>query len=327
MSRKAPDKSNRTGISMRELFRRFPDDATAEAWLIEQRWPDGVACPHCGSTNVQSGAKHKTMPYRCREKECAKRFSLKTGTVMEGSKLGFQVWVIATYLMSTNLKSVSSMKLPRDLEINQRSAWFLAHRLRVALSEEGKVFSDPVEVDETYFGGKRANMSNARRKELAGTGRGAVGKTAVVGAKDRATKQVAAKVVERTDASTLQGFVINHAAPGATVYSDDSSAYESLRFDHDTVKHSLSEYVRGDVHTNGIESLWSMLKRAHKGTFHKMSPKHLDRYVQEFASRHNLRDEDTIDIMTSIATGMRGKRLRYRELIAPNGLSSGARSA
>ena len=154
-----------------------------------------------------------------------------------------------------------------------------------------------------------------------------MGKTAVVGAKDRATKQVAAKVVERTDASTLQGFVINHAAPGATVYSDDSSAYESLRFDHDTVKHSLSEYVRGDVHTNGIESLWSMLKRAHKGTFHKMSPKHLDRYVQEFASRHNLRDEDTIDIMTSIATGMRGKRLRYRELIAPNGLSSGARSA
>ena len=327
MSRKAPGKSNRTGISMRELFRRFPDDATAEAWLIEQRWPDGVACPHCGSTNVQSGAKHKTMPYRCREKECAKRFSLKTGTVMEGSKLGFQVWVIATYLMSTNLKSVSSMKLHRDLEINQRSAWFLAHRLRVALSEEGKVFSDPVEVDETYFGGKRANMSNARRKELAGTGRGAVGKTAVVGAKDGATKQVAAKVVERTDASTLQGFVINHAAPGATVYSDDSSAYESLRFDHDTVKHSLSEYVRGDVHTNGIESLWSMLKRAHKGTFHKMSPKHLDRYVQEFASRHNLRDEDTIDIMTSIATGMRGKRLRYRELIAPNGLSSGARSA
>ena len=277
--------------------------------------------------NVQSGTAHKTMPYRCREKECAKRFSLKTGTVMEGSKLGFQVWVIATYLMSTNLKSVSSMKLHRDLNINQRSAWFLAHRLRVALSEEGGIFSGPVEVDETYFGGKRANMSNAKRKEFAGTGRGAVGKVAVVGAKDRTTKQVVAQVVDRTDAATLQGFVIDHAAPGATVYSDDSSAYESLPFDHDTVKHSLSEYVRGDVHTNGIESLWSMLKRAHTGTFHKLSPKHLDRYVQEFASRHNLRDEDTIDIMASVAGGMRGKRLRYRELIAPNGLESGARSA
>ena len=347
MSKKAPGKSHRKGISLRELFRRFPDDATAEAWFIERRWPTGIACPHCGSLNVQTGAKHKTMPYRCREKQCAKRFSAKTGTVMEGSKLGLQVWMIATYLLSTSLKSVSSMKLHRDLEINQRSAWFLAHRLRVALSEEGiendgpgdapgsahgatrsgRVFSGPVEVDETYFGGKRKNMSNAKRKALVGSGRGAVGKTAVVGVRDRATKQVAAKVVERTDATTLQGFVGNHAANDATVYSDDSSAYDSLPFDHETVKHSLSEYVRGDVHTNGIESLWSMLKRAHTGTFHKLSPKHLDRYVQEFAARHNLRDEDTIDIMAAVASGMRGKRLRYRELIAPNGLESGARSA
>ena len=327
MSKKAPGKSHRTGISMVELFRRFPDNATAEAWFIDRRWPTGIACPHCGSMNVQTGAMHKTMPYRCREKECAMRFSPKTGTVMEGSKLGFQIWMIATYLMATNLKSVSSMKLHRDLNINQRSAWFLAHRLRVALSEEGGVFSGPVEVDESYFGGRRRNMSNARRKELADTGRGAVGKVAVVGVKDRATKQVAARVVERTDGATLQGFVIDHTAPGATVYSDDSSAYESLPFNHDTVKHSLSEYVKGDVHTNGIESLWSMLKRAHTGTFHKLSPKHLDRYVQEFASRHNLRDEDTIDIMGAVATGMRGKRLRYRELIAPNGLASGARSA
>ena len=326
MSKKAPGKSHRTGISMVELFRRFPDDATAEAWFIERRWLTGIACPHCGSLNVQTGAMHKTMPYRCREKECAMRFSPKTGTVMEGSKLGFQIWMIATYLMATNLKSVSSMKLHRDLNINQRSAWFLAHRLRVALSEEGGVFSGPVEVDESYFGGQRRNMSNARRKALAGTGRGAVGKVAVVGVKDRATKQVAARVVERTDGATLQGFVIDHTAPGATVYSDDSSAYESLPFNHDTVKHSLSEYVKGDVHTNGIESLWSMLKRAHMGTFHKLSPKHLDRYVQEFAGRHNLRDEDTIDIMGAVATGMRGKRLRYRELIADNGLPSGARS-
>ena len=228
MSQKAPGKSHRTGISMVELFRRFPDDATAEAWFIERRWPTGIACPHCGSLNVQTGAMHKTMPYRCREKECAMRFSPKTGTVMEGSKLGFQIWMIATYLMATNLKSVSSMKLHRDLNINQRTAWFLAHRLRVALSEEGGVFSGPVEVDESYFGGRRRNMSNARRKELADTGRGAVGKVAVVGVKDRTTKQVAARVVERTDGATLQGFVIDHTAPGATVYSDDSSAYESL---------------------------------------------------------------------------------------------------
>ena len=326
MTHKSPGKSDREGISLVEIMRKFPDDATAEAWFIERRWPSGIACPHCGSLDVQTGAKHKTMPFRCREKECAKRFSAKTGTVMEGSKLGFQVWMIATFLLSTNLKGVSSMKLHRDLNINQRSAWFLAHRLRVALAEKGGIFAGPVEVDETYFGGRRKNMSNAKRKERAGTGRGAIGKTAVIGAKDRETNQVAAKVIEDTDAPTLQGFVADHAAPDATVYSDDASAYQGMPFNHATVTHSLAEYVRGDVHTNGIESLWSMMKRAHKGTFHKLSPKHLDRYVQEFAARHNLRDEDTIDIMAAVANGMGGKRLRYRELIADNGLASGARS-
>ena len=267
------------------------------------------------------------MPYLCREKECAKRFSAKTGTILESSKLGFQTWMIATYLMTTSLKGVSSMKQHRDLSINQRSAWFLAHRLRVALAEKGGVFDGPIEVDETYFGGKRSRMSNAKRRELKETGRGSVGKTAVAGLKDRTSNKVRAKVVRRTDAETLQGFVTDHTAADTTVYSDDSRAYSGLPFDHETVKHSLNEYVRGDVHTNGIESLWSTMKRAHKGTFHKMSPKHLDRYVQEFAGRHNLRDMDTIDIMEALVVGMDRKRLKYHELIADNGLDNGARSA
>ena len=260
---KAPGKSNRKGISLVEIMRQFPDDASAEAWYVTRRWPDGVSCPHCGSLNVQVGAMHKSQPYRCREKECAKRFSAKTGTVMEGSKLGFQTWILATFLLSTNLKSVSSMKLHRDLDINQRSAWFLAHRLRVALSQSGGLFSGPVEVDETYFGGSRKNMSAAKRRKLRDTGRGAAGKTAVVGAKDRESNRVAARVVEKTDAETLQGFVAEHTATDAKVFTDDASAYEGIPFDHETVTHSLSEYVRGDVHTNGIESLWSMMKRAH----------------------------------------------------------------
>ena len=328
MSQKAPGKAHRKGISLVEIMRRFPDDAMAEAYFVEQRWPNGVACPHCGSTNVQSGTKHKTMPYRCREKECAKRFSPKTGTVMEGSKLGFQVWMIATFLLSTNLKSVSSMKLHRDLEITQKSAWFLAHRLRRALDRDGDMFAGPVEVDETYIGGKRKNMSNAKRKALAeaGVGRGAVGKTAVVGIKDRETKNVRAKVVESTDKSTLQGFVIDHTAPGATVYTDEASAYEGLPFEHESVKHSVSEYVRGMAHTNGAESFWSMLKRAHMGTFHKFSPKHLHRYLDEFAGRQNVRESDTIDQLGAMVEGMEGKRLRYDDLIASNGLDSGARS-
>ena len=329
MSQKTPGKAHRKGISLKEVFREFPDDATAEAYFVKQRWPNGVACPHCGSTNVQSGTAHKTMPYRCREKECAKRFSAKTGTVMEGSKLGFQDWMVATFLLTTNLKSVSSMKLHRDLEITQKSAWFLAHRLRRALDRDGDMFAGPVEVDETYMGGKRKNMSNAKRRELAaqGAGRGSVGKVAVVGIKDRETKHIRAKVVESTDKATLQGFVIDHTAPGATVYTDEASAYEGLPFHHESVKHSVSEYVRGMAHTNGAESFWSMLKRAHMGTFHKMSPKHLDRYVTEFAGRQNVRENDTADQLGAMVEGMEGKRLTYEELIAPNGLDSGARGS
>ena len=319
---KAPGKSHREGISLIEIMRKFPDDATAEAWFVNRRWPDGVHCPHCGSLNVQTGAKHKTMPYRCREKECGKRFSAKTGTVMEGSKLGFQVWMIATYLMTTSLKSVSSMKLSRDLDINQRSAWFLAHRLRVVLADEGGVFSGPIEVDETYIGGKMKNMHGDKRREA--RQKPDLGKTIVAGARDRATGAVRAQVIEAADKETLSAFIGAHAALGAAIYTDEARAYSGLP-NRESVNHSAGEYVRDDgVSTNGVESLWSMLKWSHVGTFHKISPKHMDRYLAEVVSRHNLRERDTIDMMG--ADGGIGKRLRYRELIADNGLSSGARA-
>ena len=305
-----------------ELTEMFPDNQTAEAWFIQQRWPTGVCCPECGSLDVQDRKTRKPQPYRCRD--CRKDFSVKTGTLMHASNLGYRTWAFAIYMVVTNLKSVSSMKLHRDLKITQKTAWHLMHRIRENWDDRSGAFAGPVEVDETYVGGKRRNMHNAQRKEL--TGRGSVGKTAVVGAKDRATNKVAAKVVTSTDRETLQGFVKDWAATQATVYTDDASAYDALPFDHAVIKHSLSEYVKGDVHTNGIESLWSMLKRAHKGTFHKLSPKHLDRYVQEFAGRHNIRERDTIDQMGMVARNMAHKRLRYRTLIADNGLDSGARA-
>ena len=160
----------------------------------------------------------------------------------------------------------------------------------------------------------------------ADTGRGAVGKVAVVGVKDRASNRVVAKVVESTDKPTLQGLVVEHTAPGATVYTDEASAYEGMPFEHESVKHSVAEYVRDMAHTNGVESFWSTPKRAHKGTFHKMSPKHLDRYVQEFAGKHNVRDMNTAAQMATVAAGMVGKRLMYSQLVANNGLASGARS-
>ena len=233
---------------------------------------------------------------------------------MQSSKLGYQVWLIAMYPLSTNLKSVSSMKLHRDLNITQKSAWHLAHRLRqVALSAK-EPFSGPVAVDETYMGGLRKNMHASQRKDL--KGRGATGKTAVVGVKDRDSNHVRVKVVEKTDAETLHGFVADNVDPDAKVYTDDARAYKGLPFDHEKVQHSVAEYVNGQVHTNGIESFWSMLKRAHKGTFHKISPKHLHRYAGEFAERHNVRKLDTLEQMGIMAQGMVGRRLKYKELVA-----------
>ena len=322
----APGKHYRKGMSLIDAIRLFPDNAAAEAWFTRIRWPEGPHCPHCGSENVQSGAKHKTMPYRCRT--CRKRFSLKTGTVMEASNLGYQVWAMALYLLLTGLKGVSSMKLHRDLDVTQKTAWHLAHRLRKAFESAGPavVFEGPVEVDETFVGGLRKNMPKHKRAEL--EGRGPIGKTAVVGVKDRETKHVAAKVVRNTDAETLQGFVREHVEPGAEVFTDDATAYAGLTdYRHGTVRHSVGEYVDGHIHTNSIESLWSMLKRAHKGVYHKLSPKHLQRYVDEFAGRQNIREFDTIDQMAVVSGWLVGKRLRYRDLTARNGLPSGARSA
>ena len=164
MAQKAPGKAFRKGISLVELIRMFPDDKTAEAWFIQVRWPAGVCCPECGSLNVQERKTRKPQPFRCRD--CRKDFSTKTGTLMEGSKLGFQKWAIAFYLSSTNLKGVSSMKLHRDLGITQKTAWFMMHRIRETWNDNNAPFAGPVEVDETYIGGKRKNMPKSKRAKL-----------------------------------------------------------------------------------------------------------------------------------------------------------------
>ena len=321
--KKAPGKHHRKGMTLLQVADKFPNEQAAIDWIAGELWPNGPFCPKCGTFSVQSNIKHKTMTHRCRDCPGRPMFTMRMGTVMEGTKLKYRVWAIGIYLYTTNIKGVSSMRLHRELGIGQKAAWFMLHRLRKAAEMEIGLFSGPIEVDETYMGGKRRNMHNLKRKAL--EGRGPVGKTAVVGAKDRATKRVAARVVRNTDRATLHGFIGEHAQPGARIYTDDARAYQGLP-NHESVKHSVSEYVRGQAHTNGVESFWSMLKRGHQGTYHKMSPKHLERYVKEFSHRHNVREGDTIEQMHSVVAGMARKRLKYQDLIADNGLASGARA-
>ena len=225
MMQKAPEKSHRKGITLAGVLKIFSDDATAEAWIAEGRWPDGPYCPYCGTFNVQSNIKHKTMTHRCRKCPGKQMFSLKTGTVMQGSNLGYRAWAVATYLMTTNLKGISSMKLHRELGITQRSAWHLAHRLRQAFDTGNVVFTGPIEVDETYMGGKERNKHSIKKMKA---GCGTVGKVAVIRAKDRQTNTVKARVVVSTNKASLQGFVRAHAKSGAQVFTDDHAAYEDM---------------------------------------------------------------------------------------------------
>ena len=310
-------------MSVVELFRLFPDADACYAWLEEARWNGKPVCPHCGG--MDNIRPRKNRPHYYNHKDCRKDFSVTTKTCMHATKRPLQDWVYVIYTVVTARKGVSALQMSKELGVQYRTAWHMLHRVREACDRGDFMVGDTSEVDETYIGGKEGNKHASKKLKA---GRGTVGKTAVVGVRERGGK-VKAQPVERTDARTLIGYIEDNVERGATVYTDDAAAYAALpsvinQYQHETVAHGKGEYVRGDVHTNSIEAVWAVLKRSIHGTWHHVSPKHLGRYVNEASFRLNEGncEVDTIDRMAEFAAGIGGKQLRYVDLIADNGESA-----
>jgi len=309
------DSNARLPETLTEAIRFFTDADVCLAFVANLRWPNGITCPRCGSGDHSFLSTRKL--WKC--KGCKKQFSVKLGTIFEDSPLGLDKWLPALWMVINCKNGISSYEMARALGVTQKSAWFMNHRIRLAIQEGTfEPMSGEVEVDETFIGGRARFMHESKRAEKI-TGTGGMGKTAVMGLLERhgegGHSRVKAKVIPNTKRKTLSPEIRQHVEEGAEVFTDSLKSYADLSdaYVHEVIDHAES-YVRGKVHTNGMENFWSLLKRSIKGTYVSVEPFHLFRYLDEQTYRFNTRKLSDGLRFLHAAVGIIGKRLTYKTL-------------
>ena len=300
--------------SFYELIEYFSTEERCVDYLAKLRWNGEPVCPYCGHNHsYELNVKGRGKRWKCAE--CRKQYSVRVGTIFEESKITLRKWFIAIYLITAHKKGISSHQLARDLKITQKTAWFILQRVRYAFTPDNEKFKGVVEIDETFIGGKDKNKHKSKRAGNKATGRSVLVKTPVLGILERGGK-VYAVPVANTQSATLLPVMRDKVEEGSTIFTDEWRSYLALRsgYDHQVIRHNADEYVRGEVHTNGIESFWALFKRGIVGIYHHTSYKHLDKYINEFTFRYNnrkLSEGSRFDVLLANSHG----RLSYKELI------------